>query len=663
MSTSDSYKTKGTPRENINFSTKFPDLVDVNVTPDKRQVFLQKEKLLLATVKSSLKAMYDPGTSNYETNQKPFTQMKLSFAKRNSSAERDATSFSKSIKEKLLLAAKLSKNREAPSILNFTTNVSNSVRDEVDSVSKVDNVLSSETSLNLEVMTKPKDELNDISQGKNLDQGSSHARPGLEISNLKDNLNIITKVNEIEEGTGPSSTEICIDPKTLEVSGIAGQHKRETLLTNTISEADEKAFSEKNEHVPLNPKKYDLTSTEENNQESRIDCLHECEELGKARTVDDSVYDHKQVCLPKLSNVPVKAAKRSVSDGTQLSTFNAGCETREKQENSEEFGESQINEDRLVGLGVQSSSSCEDQNKSYKGSVDGYGEYTSGRQRLKRRRSNQDYEIRKKVRLDEKYENGRERKSRKNIAVNFDLQKLRETFHVENSSKGKVDDKESSGFARTFRATIAPENNEKAEEELERHIAKEMFGQMEIIGQFNQGFIITKHGDDLFIIDQHASDEKYNFEEQQRNTVLKSQRLICPQSLELTAVNENILMENLEVFRKNGFDFEIDENAPVSRRVKLVSSPVSRNWNFGKSVIDELIFMLSDSPGVNYRPSNVRKMFASRACRMSVMVGTALNDGQMKRIVGRMGEMDQPWNCPHGRPTMRHLINLNMVRK
>ena len=548
-------------------------MVDVNVTPDKRQVFLQQEKLL-ATVKSSLKAMYDPGTSNYETNQKPFTQMKLSFAKRNSSAERDATPFSKSIKEKLLLAAKLSKNKEMSSILNFTTNVSNSVRDEMDSISKVNDVLWSVTSLNLEMTTKSKDELNDISQGNNLDQGSFHARRGLEISNVKDDLNIITKVNDIEEGKGPSSTEISIGTKTLEISGIAGQHKNETLLTNTISEADEKAFSERtensssptavnNKHVPLNPKKYDLTSTEENNQESRIDCLHECEELGKARTVDDSVYDHKQFCLPELSDVPVKPTKRSVSDGIRLSTFNTGCETREKLENRKEFGESQLNEDRLAVLGVQSSPSCEDQNKSYKGSVDGYGEYTSGRQQLKRRRSDQDYEVHKKVRLDKKYENGRERKSRRNIAVNFDLQKLRETFTVENSSKRKGEDKERLGIARTLRATIAPENNEKAEEELERHITKEIFGKMEIIGQFNQGFIITKLGDDLFIIDQHASDEKYNFEEQQRNTVLKSQRLICPQSLELTAVNENILMENLEVFRKNGFDFEIDESAPV----------------------------------------------------------------------------------------------------
>ena len=39
-------------------------------------------------------------------------------------------------------------------------------------------------------------------------------------------------------------------------------------------------------------------------------------------------------------------------------------------------------------------------------------------------------------------------------------------------------------------------------------------------------------------------------------------------------------MQNLEVFRKNGFDFEIDENAPVSQRVKLVSSPSKQELEF-----------------------------------------------------------------------------------
>uniref|UniRef100_A0A2K6M6J9 PMS1 homolog 2, mismatch repair system component n=1 Tax=Rhinopithecus bieti TaxID=61621 RepID=A0A2K6M6J9_RHIBE len=85
-------------------------------------------------------------------------------------------------------------------------------------------------------------------------------------------------------------------------------------------------------------------------------------------------------------------------------------------------------------------------------------------------------------------------------------------------------------------------------------------GKMEIIGQFNLGFIITKLNEDIFIVDQHATDEKYNFEMLQQHTVLQGQRLIAPQTLNLTAVNEAVLIENLEIFRKNGFDFVIDEN-------------------------------------------------------------------------------------------------------
>ncbi|KAK0147133.1 Mismatch repair endonuclease PMS2 [Merluccius polli] len=90
-------------------------------------------------------------------------------------------------------------------------------------------------------------------------------------------------------------------------------------------------------------------------------------------------------------------------------------------------------------------------------------------------------------------------------------------------------------------------------------------------------------------------------------------------------------------------------------RVKLVSLPTSKNWTFGPADIEELIFMLSDSPGVMCRPSRVRHMFASRACRKSVMIGTALSVSEMKKLVVHMGEIEQPWNCPHGRPTMRHL--------
>ena len=184
---------------------------------------------------------------------------------------------------------------------------------------------------------------------------------------------------------------------------------------------------------------------------------------------------------------------------------------------------------------------------------------------------------------------------------------------------------------------------------------------MEILGQFNLGFIITKLGSDLFIVDQHATDEKYNFETLQQTCVIQNQRLIIPQALELTAVNESILLDNMEIFRKNGFQFHLDEEKPVGRRVSLTSMPFSRGWEFGKDDIEELIFMLSDSPGHMCRPSRVKAMFASRACRKSVMIGTALTTTQMQKLVTHMGEIEQPWNCPHGRPTMRHLVNLDMI--
>lgn len=245
--------------------------------------------------------------------------------------------------------------------------------------------------------------------------------------------------------------------------------------------------------------------------------------------------------------------------------------------------------------------------------------------------------------------------SRKSRTVRFNLESLKEKI------KSSVESKEKQNLVRRFHAKIAPTDNQSAEDELQKEITKDMFAQMEILGQFNLGFIITRFGSDLFIVDQHATDEKYNFETLQQTCVLQNQRLIIPQSLELTAVNESILLDNIDIFEKNGFMFKIDEEKCVGRRVSLTSMPFSRGWEFGKEDIDELIFMLSDSPGVMCRPSRVRAMFASRACRKSVMIGTALSNQQMRKLVDHMGEIEQPWNCPHGRPTMRHLINLDII--
>lgn len=228
-----------------------------------------------------------------------------------------------------------------------------------------------------------------------------------------------------------------------------------------------------------------------------------------------------------------------------------------------------------------------------------------------------------------------------------------------------------------------------AEEKLSLKISKSDFAKMRVIGQFNLGFILavretgssaklsspsslsssspaqSEEDDELFIIDQHASDEKYNFERLQATTTVQSQRLVQPKTLSLTALEEEIILENLPALERNGFVAQVDTSGtrPVGARAQLLSLPLSRETTFGVADLEELLFLLADNPTSGAttavpRPSKVRKMFAMRACRSSIMIGRALSRRQMERVVRHMGEMEKPWNCPHGRPTMRHLCGL-----
>lgn len=175
--------------------------------------------------------------------------------------------------------------------------------------------------------------------------------------------------------------------------------------------------------------------------------------------------------------------------------------------------------------------------------------------------------------------------------------------------------------------------------------------------------------------------------------MIHHQPLISPMRLELTAAEELILMENLAVFEKNGFRIRIDENATAGDRVLLLSVPFSKSAQFGVEDVRELASILeknfssdatssriskdyltlkndnlhgSDalavSSNVNYIPK-LTTLFASRACRQAVMIGTSLNQGQMFSIIKKLEGLHQPWNCPHGRPTVRHLCELTFSKK
>jgi len=226
-------------------------------------------------------------------------------------------------------------------------------------------------------------------------------------------------------------------------------------------------------------------------------------------------------------------------------------------------------------------------------------------------------------------------------------------------------------------------------------------GKLRVVGQFNMGFILALSEENhLWILDQHACDERYNFERLCRETVIREQRLMAPLDLELTPTEEMCVMENIDIFEKNGFRFSIDTSKAPQKRCSLTAIPHSgaraglKAVQFGKQDVSALCAILNgdetsatlgggtgtDGSG-QYSNNAVRRhiahpngqednekllarlpkaiaMFASRACRSSVMIGTALSEDEMVRIKNRMTDLSHPWQCAHGRPTVTLIANL-----
>ncbi|RWW35189.1 hypothetical protein BHE74_00005131 [Ensete ventricosum] len=116
-------------------------------------------------------------------------------------------------------------------------------------------------------------------------------------------------------------------------------------------------------------------------------------------------------------------------------------------------------------------------------------------------------------------------------------------------------------------------------------------------------------------------------------------------------------------------------HASPGHRFLLKAVPFSKNIIFGAEDVKELISILSDNQGEfgvmgcykmdtsdSVCPSRVRAMLASRACRTSVMIGDPLTKSEMQKILRNLVDLNSPWNCPHGRPTMRHLADLAAIR-
>lgn len=208
-----------------------------------------------------------------------------------------------------------------------------------------------------------------------------------------------------------------------------------------------------------------------------------------------------------------------------------------------------------------------------------------------------------------------------------------------------------------------------------------------IVGQFNKGFIVAGVPDapggggssDLFILDQHACDEKFLFETLQARAEVTLQQLLVPRPLSLSPAEEATVADHADIFNANGFHFEVNPGGPPGGRVALVAVPNVRGIAFGDEDVRELAAAIADAglppappPGTplteaqaaarRVRLPRWRAIWASRACRDAVMIGDALPHRVQARVVGQMAALEQPWNCPHGRPTLRHLVDLAQLR-
>ncbi|XP_063338176.1 mismatch repair endonuclease PMS2 [Pelmatolapia mariae] len=533
------------------------ECVDVNVTPDKRQIFLQEEKLLLAILKTSLIAMYEGGVNKISLNYTP-------------APSTNATSTSEPCRAVLSNENKAEREEDTESV-----------------------ILSPKSSLNLAGLKAAFSSHYSSSSGKSSKEkasGSGTTQKTLQSffkdpvktsscnSSLKSPLKYTRQLDKCS-----SAGKSVLDGFRYRVMSCEDTDSQQDSAGSSCNIAEAKSDIQCSD-LESSPPKVDRTSV--NNETFK-------ETSGNSHTVPEDPELETEACTPYEDSAVSPEAKRARKDDPHFPS----------EEESSTFSNAGEKPPLTVDAPV-----C-----------------------LQRR----------------------------TVHLQFSLAELAKKMRrLQDQQKQRAGEEL---LYRRFRAKINPGENQSAEEELKKEISKEMFKEMEIIGQFNLGFIITKLKSDLFMIDQHATDEKYNFEMLQQHTILQGQKLIVPQKLHLTAVSENVLIENIEIFRNNGFEFLIDEDAQVMERVKLVSLPTSKNWTFGPSDIEELIFMLSDSPGVMCRPSRVRQMFASRACRKSVMIGTALSVNEMKKLVVHMGEIEHPWNCPHGRPTMRHLANLDVI--
>lgn len=182
-----------------------------------------------------------------------------------------------------------------------------------------------------------------------------------------------------------------------------------------------------------------------------------------------------------------------------------------------------------------------------------------------------------------------------------------------------------------------------------------------IIGQLFNTYWLVEFQDKLFIIDQHAAHEKILYEKIMHSLKMKeftSQFMNPPLVISLTTKEEELLHKYQKYFKEIGF--EIEEFGGKEYAIRAVPDNL-----FGiakKEIFIEMLDSLSEEIKTENRQVILEKI-ASMSCKAAVKGNHKLSEQEANSLIDQLLELDNPYNCPHGRPTIISMSKYEIEKK
>lgn len=213
--------------------------------------------------------------------------------------------------------------------------------------------------------------------------------------------------------------------------------------------------------------------------------------------------------------------------------------------------------------------------------------------------------------------------------------------------------------------TPAPEKEEKPKQlDLfeERFLDRQVRAQYTIIGQVFDTYWLVEFKDNLYIIDQHAAHERVLYEKTLKTMKTReftSQIISPPIVLNLTMPEQELLKTYMSQFTRIGFEFE--EFGQGSYAVRAV--PDNLFSIAKKELLMEMLDSLSDELNRNLSPELIDEKIASMSCKAAVKGKMRLSAAEADTLIGELLTLDNPYHCPHGRPTIIAMSKRELEKK